>query len=482
MHPLSAATTMAKRTSLTRSTSASSASTMSNIFVAPSLSGESAAAASPSSTPPTSVADGSAGDGSSIKQEVAPSREESVNVEQGASRRSVRARSSVDSYNLATMSDLQLGKQIAKVKNTRSFSGDTLVNEAEPPAETPGTRRRRLEGEVEKALDMDWQVEDLPDVKPESSSGSKRKRRSSATLDKMSKAASKITSALGKRGRGVVDSGKGALGMASKRNITSIATTDEEQAEKMASQIKNDENAPPAKKARLLDTIAEITSSINRNPSVKKPKKKWLTQGLYAGQPSDFKGTLSDARKRSKSDAGSSGSAVMPYPMYSAGTREADFKLPYEVFAPLKRKENPKDWKKLSKNLFTPSAKEVWRTKKLERSICLCRPPAPGSDEEGCDENCLNRTMLYECDENNCALTEDQCTNRAFSDLAKRTKKGGQFDIGVEIIKTKECGHGLRANRCFAPGQIIIEYCGEVITQEESDRRMNEVYTAKDVR
>jgi histone-lysine N-methyltransferase ASH1L len=34
----------------------------------------------------------------------------------------------------------------------------------------------------------------------------------------------------------------------------------------------------------------------------------------------------------------------------------------------------------------------------------------------------------------------------------------------------------LRASRSFDPGQIIVEYTGEIITQEESDRRLDEVY------
>ncbi|KAF2219962.1 hypothetical protein BDZ85DRAFT_242514 [Elsinoe ampelina] len=474
---------MANRSSLTRSASASSDSTMSNIFVAPSVS-SSAIAASPSPTPPTSVADGSAGDDASVKQETAVSRDASVSVEPNASRRSVRARSSVDSYNLAAISDLQFGKQVAKVKDTRTFSGDTLVNDVEPVVEgdTPRTRRRRLEGEVEKALDLGWEVGDLENARPESSTGNKRKRRSSATLDKISRTAGKVSSALGKRGRDALDSGKEALGMANKRQSKAFASTEAEQADKMVKQIETDESAPPAKKARLLSTIAEITSSINRGGSVKKQNKKWLSQGLYAGQPTDFKGTLTDTKKRAKAAAAAVGSRseLMPYPMYSAGTREADFKLPYDIFAPLKKKQNPKDWKKLNRNVFTQSAKEVWRIEKLERSVCLCQPPAPGSDEKGCDENCLNRLMLYECDDNNCALSAEQCTNRAFADLAKRVKKGNPFDIGVEIIKTKDCGHGLRANRPFAPGQIIIEYCGEVISAQESDRRMKEVYKDKD--
>jgi uncharacterized membrane protein len=36
--------------------------------------------------------------------------------------------------------------------------------------------------------------------------------------------------------------------------------------------------------------------------------------------------------------------------------------------------------------------------------------------------------------------------------------------------------------RSFGPGQIIVEYTGEIITQEESDRRLDEVYKDKKVR
>jgi len=52
---------------------------------------------------------------------------------------------------------------------------------------------------------------------------------------------------------------------------------------------------------------------------------------------------------------------------------------------------------------------------------------------------------------------------------------------GVEVIKTKDRGYGVRSMRTFTPGQIIVEYCGEIITPEEADRRMNEEYKDKNV-
>ena len=89
--------------------------------------------------------------------------------------------------------------------------------------------------------------------------------------------------------------------------------------------------------------------------------------------------------------------------------------------------------------------------------------------------------MLYECDDKNCNIGKDLCCNRAFQDLAERTKKGGPYRIGVDVVKTSDRGFGVRSNREFAPGQIIMEYTGEIITEEECERRMNEEYKENEV-
>jgi histone-lysine N-methyltransferase ASH1L len=104
------------------------------------------------------------------------------------------------------------------------------------------------------------------------------------------------------------------------------------------------------------------------------------------------------------------------------------------------------------------------------QSKCVCKP------EDGCAEDCQNRIMLYECDETNCNVGKAYCQNRAFQNLQLRTKKGGRYRVGVEVVKTTDRGYGVRSNRCFEPNQIIMEYTGEIITEEECERRMNEVY------
>jgi [histone H3]-lysine4 N-trimethyltransferase ASH1L len=122
---------------------------------------------------------------------------------------------------------------------------------------------------------------------------------------------------------------------------------------------------------------------------------------------------------------------------------------------------------------FVGDAAAYWKKTphfKDYQSKCVCTP------EDGCGETCQNRIMLYECDATNCNVGEKLCQNRAFARLQERTKAGGKFRVGVEVIKTSDRGYGIRANRCFGANQIIMEYTGEIITEEECDRRMNEKY------
>ena len=65
--------------------------------------------------------------------------------------------------------------------------------------------------------------------------------------------------------------------------------------------------------------------------------------------------------------------------------------------------------------------------------------------------------------------------------MKKRVKKGNGYDIGVEVVKTDRRGYGVRSMRTFEPGQIIMEYTGEIVTSEEMERRMNEEYRDNDV-
>ena len=48
-------------------------------------------------------------------------------------------------------------------------------------------------------------------------------------------------------------------------------------------------------------------------------------------------------------------------------------------------------------------------------------------------------------------------------------------------MKTIDRGYGIRANRSFEPNQIIVEYTGEIITQNECEERMTKRYKNSEV-
>ncbi|KAI0805474.1 hypothetical protein GGR55DRAFT_277994 [Xylaria sp. FL0064] len=247
---------------------------------------------------------------------------------------------------------------------------------------------------------------------------------------------------------------------------------------------------PPAKKVKVQDDSAYDVPEMEEENVVEEPApkkrrvKKWLDRGLYAGQeaPTDlFKG-LTAAEKKTLAQfpelaKNTKANKTLPAPMF-LGLRMLmdgrDFKLPFDLCNPLPPGQpKPDEWRKMTKNRFVGDAAAYWKKTphfKDYQSKCVCTP------EDGCGETCQNRIMLYECDGTNCSVGESLCQNRAFARLQERTKAGGKFRVGVEVIKTSDRGYGIRANRCFEANQIIMEYTGEIITEEECDRRMNEKY------
>ncbi|KAK8073911.1 histone-lysine N-methyltransferase ASH1L [Apiospora phragmitis] len=252
-----------------------------------------------------------------------------------------------------------------------------------------------------------------------------------------------------------------------------------------------DDPEPPRKKAKTEESKPAPQQEAESTPEAvsifkRKQNKKWLDRGLYSGQeaPLDIFKSLTPAERKSIMDfpelipkVGEKPNSTLPAPMFN-GLRllikGRDFKLPYDICNPLPPGQpKPEGWRTMTKNRFVGGAGAYWKKTphfKDYQSKCVCTP------EDGCTESCQNRIMLYECDDTNCNSGSKYCQNRAFARLTERTKQGGKYRVGVEVVKTNDRGYGIRANRCFEPGQIIMEYTGEIITEEECDRRMNEKY------
>ncbi|KAK4200169.1 hypothetical protein QBC40DRAFT_74080 [Triangularia verruculosa] len=251
---------------------------------------------------------------------------------------------------------------------------------------------------------------------------------------------------------------------------------------------------PPRKRTKVDDQPANETAS--KEPATAEPSepapppikqrrvKQWHKKGLYAGQetPTDITQGLTTQEKKQLAQIPELLKPVipnktLPLPMYN-GLRMLihgrDFKLPFDLCNPLPPGQpKPPSYRTITKNRFVGDAAAYWKKSPHFEdfsSKCVCKP------EDGCAEDCQNRIMLYECDDTNCNAGREFCTNRAFQDLQERTKQGGRYRVGVEVLKTSDRGYGVRSTRCFEANQIIMEYTGEIITEEECERRMNEKY------
>lgn len=95
-----------------------------------------------------------------------------------------------------------------------------------------------------------------------------------------------------------------------------------------------------------------------------------------------------------------------------------------------------------------------------EIQVCHCQP------DENCGQNCENRAMFYECTAGHCPCTNN-CTNQ-------RIKKWRS--ILVSRFITSENGYGLKALETIGKDTMVIEYVGEVITEEEYMSRVTTKY------
>ncbi|KAJ5372211.1 hypothetical protein N7517_004217 [Penicillium concentricum] len=339
-------------------------------------------------------------------------------------------------------------------------------------------QQRTLRKRVGKALAEDEGTATAEPV-PSRSSPRKSVRRSGrfSLMDKASDLVDRASSILGKRTRGLGDKDLGRRASLRPRNL---APSNDETALSTA-------NEPASKKRRVSesdlsklqdqDTPEPEESDVPASP---RPRRKiWLSHGLYTGQePSDSPPKQRRSKNSKKTGTGPMHRTILPMPMFK-GARllktGRDYQLPFDIFSPLPPGQpKPDEWRKTNKNVFVGDAGSFWKANKnLELSTCMC------TEDTGCDDNCQNRYMFYECDNGNCRLGPE-CGNRNFEGLKHRTKAGGKYNIGVEVIKTADRGYGVRSNRSFEPNQIIVEYTGEILTQLECEKRMRTVYKNND--
>jgi hypothetical protein len=125
----------------------------------------------------------------------------------------------------------------------------------------------------------------------------------------------------------------------------------------------------------------------------------------------------------------------------------------------------PPNFKYLTKNNYDKLPLEKMPVVMVPDSGCDCR------EEDGCQEQCYNRLMRVECcdmktsgrDEMICRVGKQYCSNRAIQ------KK--QY-IRSKIFKEGNMGLGLKSLEFVPKGRLVIEYMGEIIDEEEMQRRL----------
>ncbi|KAJ3029574.1 UNVERIFIED_CONTAM: Histone-Lysine N-Methyltransferase ash1l [Siphonaria sp. JEL0065] len=168
-------------------------------------------------------------------------------------------------------------------------------------------------------------------------------------------------------------------------------------------------------------------------------------------------------------------------PMYHGETilnTEEDFWLPYDLFrfvkcvgagemAPLPQlsaigKRKPDPFIRIKKNIFIDRKPR----KAAETPVCGCRAPEDGSP--ACGKDCLNRMMQFECTEGKCPAGS-ACSNQSF--------QRGSTAPGLEICETLGRGFGIRTTVTHPKNTFLMEYCGEIISQETCLERMKTIYS-----
>ena len=77
--------------------------------------------------------------------------------------------------------------------------------------------------------------------------------------------------------------------------------------------------------------------------------------------------------------------------------------------------------------------------------------------------------MTYnECDTDLCSLPDNRCGNRQI----QKKKPNNARDSNVNRFMTESKGWGIRTKKSIKPGDFIMEYLGEVVSEKEFKLRM----------
>ncbi|XP_015277633.1 PREDICTED: histone-lysine N-methyltransferase ASH1L isoform X1 [Gekko japonicus] len=203
------------------------------------------------------------------------------------------------------------------------------------------------------------------------------------------------------------------------------------------------------------------------------PKKKYQKAGLYSDvyKTTDPKSRLIQLKKEKlEYTPGEHEYGLFPAPIHVGKylrQKRIDFQLPYDILWQWKHNQLYKKpdvplYKKIRSNVYV----DVKPLSGYEATTCNCKEPEDG-DKKGCMDDCLNRMIFAECSPNTCPCGEQCCNQRI---------QRHEWVQCLERFRAEEKGWGIRTKEPLKAGQFIIEYLGEVVSEQEFRNRMIEQY------
>nr|XP_040043729.1 histone-lysine N-methyltransferase ASH1L isoform X1 [Gasterosteus aculeatus aculeatus]XP_040043730.1 histone-lysine N-methyltransferase ASH1L isoform X1 [Gasterosteus aculeatus aculeatus] len=205
------------------------------------------------------------------------------------------------------------------------------------------------------------------------------------------------------------------------------------------------------------------------------PKKKFQKAGLYSNvyKTEDPRSQLLQLKKEKlEYIPGEHEFGLFPSPIHVGKylrQKRIDFQLPYDILwlwkhDQLYKRPDVPLYKKIRSNVYV----DVKPLSGYETTTCSCKQ-REDSTEKGCLDECLNRMSYAECSPSTCP-SGDQCDNQHI--------QRHDWVQCLERFRAEGKGWGIRTKETLRSGQFIIEYLGEVVSEQEFRSRMMEQYFA----
>lgn len=330
----------------------------------------------------------------------------------------------------------------------------------------------------QKTVLSDVKVEKQQNVASASSRKSGNKKRSSKVMDKP--LIELQTQIVDSENQGVVEKSDTSEPLASKkmRNVVKQQQQPDILDEDMAEHSDDEDHVRPydpsidfehdplpvAEGPKMPEPLSDSDSS----RKVAKPKKKYLTAGLFSDYYKRSPKANDKSSTRVKETVPDDHRITLPIPPYCEKYFRRtiqDFELPYDLWYAHQNEKLPGrnsvpswNFKKLRTNIYG----DVRANPSTDQQPCSCKP------ETACGDDCLNRLMYTECSPKTCPCA-DKCQNTKIQRHIVAP--------GVERFMTENKGWGVKTKQPLKKGTYILEYVGEVVTEREFKERMATLYT-----